>query len=349
MLRSKILGIGSYVPDRIVKNEELAYLDQRHVRHVEKRTETSDEWIKARTGVEERRYVPNDESTTCSDLAHRASVKALADAGCEAKEIDCIIYATLSPDIHFPGTGVFLQTRLGIDGENGCPCFDIRQQCSGFLYGLQMADNFIRAGQYKKILLIGGEVHSRGLDKSTRGRTITVLFGDAAGAAVIGVSDDPARGILTSRMHSDGADAECLAMQYPGMAPNRDVFVNVDDVESGRIFPNMDGQKVFKTAVKRMPQVVQEVLADQGLTVADLAMLIPHQANLRINEMVAKLLHIDESKVHNNIQKYGNTTAATIPLCLEEARALGKIHPGDLVCAVAFGSGFTWGAVLMRW
>jgi 3-oxoacyl-[acyl-carrier-protein] synthase III len=212
-----------------------------------------------------------------------------------------------------------------------------------------MADAFIRSGQYKKILLIGGEVHSRGLDKSTRGRTVTVLFGDGAGAAVIGVSDDPARGILGSRMHSDGADAECLAMQWPGMAAGRELYITHDDIDTARIHPNMDGQKVFKTAVKRMPEVIQEVLAEQKLTVADIDMLIPHQANLRINEMVAKLLRIDETKVHNNIQKYGNTTAATIPLCLHEARELGKVKAGDLVCAVAFGSGFTWGAVLMRW
>jgi 3-oxoacyl-[acyl-carrier-protein] synthase III len=239
-----------------------------------------------------------------------------------------------------------VQRELGI---GHVPAFDIRQQCSGFLYGLQMADTFIRAGQYKKVLLIGGEVHSRGLDKSTRGRTVTVLFGDAAGAAVIGASDDPARGILISRMHSDGSDAESLAMLRPGMAPGHADYLTQADLDEARIWPSMEGQKVFKNAVKRMPEVIHEVLAAQGLAVSDIDMLIPHQANLRINEMVAKLLRIDESKVHNNIQKYGNTTAATIPLCLSEARALGKVKPGDLVCAVAFGSGFTWGSVLMRW
>lgn len=331
--RARILGLGSYVPPRIVTNHDLTQM-----------MDTSHEWIVERSGVEERRWVdPEEGNYTMGVKAARA---AMADAGVEAGEIDCIIYATLSPDYYFPGCGVLVQRALGI---GHVPAYDIRQQCSGFVYGLQMADAFIRAGLYRKILLIGGEVHSRGLDKTTRGRTITVLFGDAAGAAVIGVSDDPARGILASRMHSDGTDAEVLAMQYPGMAPGREVFVSRADVDEGRIYPNMDGQKVFKTAVKRMPEVVQEVLADQGLTVADLRMLIPHQANLRINEMVAKLLRIDESKVHNNIQKYGNTTAATIPLCLEEARALGKVAPGDLVCCVAFGSGFTWGAVLMRW
>jgi len=234
-------------------------------------------------------------------------------------------------------------------GIGHVPAFDIRQQCSGFIYGLQMADVFIRAGQYKNVLVIGGEVHSRGLDKTTRGRTVSVLFGDAAGAAIVGISDDPDCGILISRVHSDGSDAECLAMQYPGMAAGREQYVTHEDIDEGRIFPNMEGQKVFKNAVKRMPEVIQEVLEGQGMTVADIDMLIPHQANLRINEMVAKQLGIDATRVHNNIQKYGNTTAATIPLCLSEARALGKVNAGDLVCLVAFGSGFTWGSVLMRW
>ncbi|MGH7461744.1 MAG: 3-oxoacyl-ACP synthase III family protein [Longimicrobiales bacterium] len=331
--RARILGLGTYVPPRIVTNQDLTQV-----------METSHEWIVERSGVEERHWVEAGEGNYTMGV--QAARAALADADCEASEIDCIIYATLSPDYFFPGCGVLVQRELGI---GHVPAFDIRQQCSGFVYGLQMADAFIRSGQYKKILLIGGEVHSRGLDKSTRGRTVTVLFGDAAGAAVIGASDDPARGILASRMHSDGSDAECLAMLWPGMAAGREIFVTHQDIDEARIFPTMEGQKVFKAAVKRMPEVIHEVLAEQGLAVSDIDMLIPHQANLRINEMVAKLLHIDESKVHNNIQKYGNTTAATIPLCLSEARALGKVKPGDLVCAVAFGSGFTWGAVLMRW
>lgn len=333
ILRSRILGLGTYVPPRVVSNHDLVQM-----------METSHEWIVERSGIEQRRWVDKDEGNYTMGV--KAARAALADAGCEASEIDCIIYATLSPDYYFPGCGVLVQRELGI---GHIPAFDIRQQCSGFVYGLQMADNFIRAGQYKKVLVIGGEVHSRGLEKSTRGRTVTVLFGDAAGAAVVGVSDDPARGILTSRMHSDGSDAECLAILWPGMAAGRDVYVTHEDIDEGRVWPSMEGQKVFKNAVKRMPEVIQEVLADQGLAVADIDMLIPHQANLRINEMVAKLLRIDDSKVHNNIQKFGNTTAATIPLCLSEAREAGKVKPGDLVCLVAFGSGFTWGAVLMRW
>ena len=332
--RARILGLGTYLPPRIVTNRDLMKI-----------MDTSHEWIVERSGIEERRWVDRDEGNYTMGV--KAARAALADAGCEAGEIDCIIYATLSPDYYFPGCGVLVQRELGI---GHVPAYDIRQQCSGFVYGLQMADTFIRAGQYKKILLIGGEVHSRGLDKSTRGRTVTVLFGDGAGAAVIGASADPARGILTSRIHSDGSDAECLAILWPGMAAGRgDDYVTREDVEAGRVWTTMDGQKVFKTAVRRMPEVIHEVLKEQGLKVSDIDMLIPHQANLRINEMVAKLLRIDESKVHNNIQKYGNTTAATIPICLHEARELGKVKPGDLVCAVAFGSGFTWGAVLMRW
>lgn len=331
--RARILGLGTYVPARIVTNHDLAEV-----------METSHEWIVERSGIEQRHWVePEDGNYTMGVKAARA---ALADAGIEASEIDCIVYATLSPDYFFPGCGVLVQRELGI---GTVPAYDIRQQCSGFLYGLQMADVFIRAGQYKKVLVIGGEVHSRGLDKTTRGRTVSVLFGDAAGAAVVGVSDDPSRGIITTRMHSEGTDAECLAMQYPGMAAGRDCYVTHEDIDEARIHPNMEGQKVFKNAVKRMPEVINEVLEEQGLTVADIDMLIPHQANLRINEMVAKMLRIDETKVHNNIQKYGNTTAATIPLCLTEARAVGKVKEGDLVCLVGFGSGFTWGSVLMRW
>ncbi|WP_022956122.1 3-oxoacyl-ACP synthase III family protein [Perlucidibaca piscinae] len=331
--RARILGLGTFVPARTVTNHDLAEV-----------METSHDWIVERSGIEERHWVDAEEGNYTMGV--KAARAALADAGVDASEIDCIVYATLSPDYFFPGCGVLVQRELGI---GHVPAFDIRQQCSGFIYGLQMADVFIRAGQYRKILVIGGEVHSRGLDKTTRGRTVSVLFGDAAGAAVVGVSDDPEAGILITRVHSDGSDAECLAMQYPGMAAGRDSYVTHDDVESGRIFPNMEGQKVFKNAVKRMPEVIQEVLDAQGLTVADIDMLIPHQANLRINEMVAKQIGIDASRVHNNIQKYGNTTAATIPLCLSEARAEGKVKKGDLVCLVAFGSGFTWGSVLMRW
>lgn len=331
--RARILGLGTYVPSRVVTNHDLAEV-----------METSHDWIVERSGIEQRHWVqPEDGNYTMGVQAARA---ALADAGVDASEIDCIVYATLSPDYYFPGCGVLVQRELGI---GPVPAFDIRQQCSGFIYGLQMADVFIRAGQYRKVLVIGGEVHSRGLDKSTRGRTVSVLFGDAAGAAVVGVSDDPERGILITRVHAEGADAEALAMQWPGMAAGREAYLSHEVIDDGRAYPNMEGQKVFKNAVRRMPEVIHQVLEAQGLGVDDIDMLIPHQANLRINEMVAKQLGIDATRVHNNIQKYGNTTAATIPLCLSEARAEGKVKAGDLVCLVAFGAGFTWGSVLMRW
>ena len=332
-LRARILGLGTYVPARTVTNHDLAEV-----------METSHEWIVERSGIEQRHWVEETDGNYTMGVA--AARAALADAGVDASEIDCIVYATLSPDYFFPGCGVLVQRELGI---GPVPAFDIRQQCSGFIYGLQMADVFIRAGQYRKVLVIGGEVHSRGLDKTTRGRTVSVLFGDAAGAAVVGVSDDPNRGILISRVHSEGSDAEALAMQWPGMAAGRDSYLSHEAIDDGRVYPNMEGQKVFKNAVRRMPEVIQEVLDAQGLTVADIDMLIPHQANLRINEMVAKQIGITADRVHNNIQKYGNTTAATIPLCLSEARAEGKVKAGDLVCLVAFGAGFTWGSVLMRW
>jgi 3-oxoacyl-[acyl-carrier-protein] synthase-3 len=331
--RSRILGLGSYLPPQVVTNHDLAGI-----------METSHEWIVERSGIEQRHWV--DASEGNYDMGVKAARAALEDAQMEADEIDCIIYATLSPDHFFPGCGVFIQRELGI---GHVPAFDIRQQCSGFVYGLQMADAFVRVGQYKKILLIGSEVHSRALDKSTRGRTISVLFGDGAGAAIIGRSEDPERGILCSRMHADGAGAEDLWMPYPGMARGREGMITAEGLEAGVQYPSMEGQKVFKAAVRRMPEVIKESLDALGLSVDDIDMLIPHQANLRINEMVAKLLRIDPAKVHNNIQKLGNTTAATIPLCLRDARELGKIKAGDLVCAVAFGSGFTWGSVLMRW
>src|SRR5262245_43274381 len=215
MMRSKILGLGSYVPDRVVTNDEIRYLDDQHHRHDEPRIDTNDAWIRSRTGIEERRYVPNDGTWACSDLAREAARRAIADAGCEAKDIDCIIFATLSPDIHFPGTAVFLQSKLGIDGEDGCACFDIRQQCSGFLYGLQMADAFVRTGTYRRVLLVGSELHSHSLDYSTRGRDVTVLFGDGAGAVVVGPleTEDPRSGILYTKVGADGSGADSLYLK----------------------------------------------------------------------------------------------------------------------------------------
>lgn len=328
---ARIAGLGTYVPDRVVTNHDLTKI-----------MDTTHEWIVERSGIEERRWVVAGEQCNF-DLAVHASRNALADAGKDVGDIDCIIYATLSPDHYFPGSGVFLGRELGIQGV---PAYDIRQQCSGFVYGLEMANALVASGQYQNILLVGSETHSPALDKSTRGRTVTVLFGDGAGAAIISRSDDPAHRILGSEMHCDGTDAECLWMPLPTF--RKDGFISVEDIEEGRHFPAMEGQKVFKSAVKRMPEVVRSLLAKHELSIDDIDMLIPHQANLRINEMVAKMLGIPPERVHNNIQKYGNTTAATIPLCLKEARDLGRVKPGDLVCCAAFGAGFTWGAVLLR-
>lgn len=330
--RARIAGLGTYVPEKVVTNYDL-----------ESMMETSHDWIVERSGIEERRWVVAGEQCNV-DLAVPAAKNALQDAGLTVEDVDCIVYATLSPDYFFPGDGVLLGRELGIQGV---PAYDIRQQCSGFVYGLELANSLVCSGQYKNVLLVGSETHSPALDKSTRGRTVTVLFGDGAGAAVITRSDDENRGIIATEMHSDGDGAELLSMLKPGFRTGE--FITEKDLEEARQYPNMDGQKVFKSAVRSMPAVIQSLLEKQGLTVDDIDMLIPHQANLRINEMVAKLLKIPAEKVHNNIQKYGNTTAATIPICMKEAYELGKIKPGDLVCAVAFGAGFTWGAALLRY
>lgn len=350
MIRSKILGLGSYVPDRVVPNEELAYLDERHVRHAEKRTETTADWIRTRTGVEERRYVPNDESTTCSDLAHRAATRALEDAGCTAKEVDCIILATLSPDIHFPGTAVFLQSRLGIDGDDGCPCFDIRQQCSGFLYGLQMADMFVKSGQYKRVLLVGSELHSHSLDYTTRGRDVMVLFGDGAGAVVVGPteSDNPREGILYTKLGADGSGAMDLHLKVFDSKKMPHIQYDPEWGTPKVAFPQMNGKKVFLNAVRSMNLGTRAALDATGLTWDDVDWFVPHQANLRINEAVAKFAEIPPEKVLNSIQCYGNTTAATVPLTIDHHRKAGRVKKGDLVVSAVFGAGFTWGAAVFQ-
>jgi len=349
MLRAKILGLGSYVPDRVVTNEELAYLDDQHVRHAEIRMDATPEWIEQRTGIRERRYVPNDNSTACSDLALFAAQRALEDAGTEAEEIDCIILGTLSPDIHFPGTGVLLQKKLGI-AKLGCPCFDIRQQCSGFLYGLQMADTMVRAGLYKRVLLVGSELHSHSLDYSTRGRDVAILFGDGAGAVVIGPveTDDPREGILYTKLGADGSGALDLRLnvfdvtQMPYITYD-DAFGNAD-----RKYPYMNGKRVFLNAVKAMNHGTRAALAATGLTWDDVDWFVPHQANLRINEAVVNHAEIPPEKALNSIQFYGNTTAATVPLTIDHHRKAGRVKKGDLVASSVFGAGFTWGAAIFR-
>jgi 3-oxoacyl-[acyl-carrier-protein] synthase-3 len=328
--RSRIAGVGMYVPPRVVTNKDL-----------EKLMETTHDWIVERSGIEERRWVEPGEGG--AEMAAKASREAMEKAGVQPKDIDMVIYATLSPDFNFPGTGVFVQRLLGL---REVPCFDIRQQCTGFIYGLSMADAFIRTGQYKTILLIGSEVHSTGLDVSTAGRDVTVLFGDGAGAAVITRATDDQHVILSTHIHADGTEAEILWVEAPGSRYHP--RINAEMMAERKHYPAMQGKKVFKHAVTRMPMAIMEGMVANNLKLDDIDMVIPHQANLRINQFVAKTIGLPEHKMHNNIQKYGNTTAATIPICMHEAIELGKIKPGNLVCLVAFGAGLTWGSAFLR-
>jgi 3-oxoacyl-[acyl-carrier-protein] synthase III len=331
MHRSRILGIGMAVPSRVVTNHELAT-----------KMETSHEWIVERTGIEERRWVEPGE--TGADLATKASREALERAGVQAKDIDLIIYATLSPDFNFPGTAVFVQRQLGL---KEIPCLDIRQQCTGFIYGLSIADAYIRTGMHKHVLLIGSEIHSTGIDVTTAGRDVAVLFGDGAGAVVIGRATDDQHVILSTHVHADGSEAEILWTEYPASA--RHPRITAEAMAERKHYPVMNGKKVFKHAVTRMPQAIMEGMIANGLKLENIDMLIPHQANLRINQMVTQMIGLPAEKTHNNIQKYGNTTAASIPICMHEAIALGKIKPGNLVCLVAFGAGLTWGSAFLRY
>jgi 3-oxoacyl-[acyl-carrier-protein] synthase-3 len=349
MIRTKILGLGSYVPERIVDNHELPYLNDRHVRQETRQIETNDDWIQKRTGIQARRYVPNDGSVATSDLALHAARRALADAKVEAGDIDCIIFGTLSPDFHFPGTGVLLQKKLGIAERTNCACFDIRQQCSAFIYGLQMADAFIRTGMYKRVLLVGAELHSHSLDYSTRGRDVTVLFGDGAGALVLGpmTSDDPRTGVIYTSAHADGTGAMDLYLKIFDIARLPYVDYDPRNREQNEImYPHMEGKKVYLNAVRGMVVSTQAALTKTGLTWDDIQWFVPHQANLRINEKVVDVANIPRDKVLNSIEFYGNTTAATVPLTIDHWRQHGKVKAGDRILSSVFGSGFTWGAAI---
>jgi 3-oxoacyl-[acyl-carrier-protein] synthase-3 len=329
--RSRLLGIGMSVPSRVVTNHELATM-----------METSNDWIIERTGIEQRRWISPGE--TGATMATAASKEALERSGLSPKDIDLIVLATLSPDFNFPGTSVFVQRALGL---KDIPCLDIRQQCTGFIYGISIADAYIRSGVFKHVLVIGAEVHSTGLDVSTKGRDVTVLFGDGAGAAVIGRASDDAHMILSTHIHADGSDAEILWTEYPASAHHPRITEAA--MAEGKHYPVMNGKRVFKHAVTKMPAAIMEGMVTNQLTLGDIDMIIPHQANLRINQMVAQLIGLPPEKMHNNIQRYGNTTAATIPICMHEAIELGKIKPGHLVCLVAFGAGLTWGSVFLRY
>ena len=338
-----------YVPANVVTNNDLLkYMD------------TSDEWIQERTGIKERRYAHRTAETTTT-MAVEAATIAIRRAGISPQDIDFIVFATLCPDYYFPGCGVLLQRALKMK-EIGA--LDVRNQCSGFVYALSVADQFIKTGMYKNILVVGSEKHSFGLDFSTRGRNVSVIFGDGAGAVVLQPATDPNQGILSTHLHSDGESAEILAMYNPGTHANHwtpekladfgeaeigEMFFSHAMIDKAQVFPNMDGPAVFKKAVIKFPEVIMESLAANGLHPSDINMLIPHQANLRISQFVQQKLKLSNDQVYNNIQQYGNTTAASIPIALCEAWELGKIKEGDLVCLAAFGSGFTWASALLRW
>lgn len=333
MRNSVIAGLGRYLPEKIVTNDDLAKI-----------METSDEWIRERTGIEQRRYFELGKDTT-ANMGTKAARMALKNAGLKPEDVDFIIFATLSPDYNFPGSGVLVQEELGIK-EVGA--LDIRTQCTGFIYGLSIADQFIKTGMYDTILVIGSEIHSSGLDMTNRGRAISVLFGDGAGAAVLRATEEKDRGILSTHLHSEGKYAEDLAVLKPGSS--RDVpRVNVEMIENGSVFPVMNGSYVFKHAVQRFPEVIMESLAKNGYKPEDIDLLIPHQANLRISQYIQKTLRLSDDQVFNNIMRYGNTTAASIPIAMSEAWEEGKIKEGQLISLAAFGSGFTWASALIRW
>ena len=333
MLNSKISGVGTYVPDNIIKNDDL-----------ESMMNTSDEWIQERTGIKERRWVNNEKLTT-SQMGTYASENAIEDAGISKDDIDFIIFATLSPDYFFPGSGVLLQRNLGIR-EVGA--LDVRNQCSGFIYALSIADQYIKSGMYKNILIVGSEVHSGGLDKSPRGRAVSVIFGDGAGAIVLS-ADKSDSGILSTHLHSEGKHAEELAVIKPATSFWIDKIIKDENEDGTGYAPYMNGNFVFKNAVVRFEQVIFEALKHSKLKPDDISLLIPHQANLRISQFIQKRLGLSDDQVFNNIMKYGNTTAASIPIALKEAINEGKLKPGDILCLAAFGSGFTWASALIRW
>jgi 3-oxoacyl-[acyl-carrier-protein] synthase-3 len=330
MYKSRIAGVGHYVPEQIINNFDL-----------EKIMDTSDEWIRERSGIKERRWVKDGENNL--DLAEKASSAALMNAGMKPEDIDFIVFATLSPDYYFPGTGCLLQERMGFSTIGA---LDVRNQCCGFIYGLSVADQFIKTGMYKNILLVGSETQSRGINKSTEGRDISVLFGDGAGAAVISRSDDPKKGIITTHLHSDGRHAKELWCEDPGSV--RNPRLTKDLIDSPTIWPSMNGRLVFKHAATRFPEVILEALEAAGIEKSEIDLVIPHQANQRITDSVRMKLELKEDQVYSNIEKYGNTTAASIPIAMSEAIAEGKIRDGSLVCLAAFGSGFTWASALVR-
>ena len=335
MYNSNIIGMGMYVPENVVTNNDLSTM-----------MDTSNEWIVERTGIEERRHIKKGDGNTTATMGAKAAKIAIERADINKNDIDLILFATLSPDYYFPGSGVIVQQLLEIPT---CPAMDIRNQCSGFIYALSTADQFIKTGMYKNILIIGSENHSGGLDMTTRGRGVSVIFGDGAGAVVLSRSEDADKGILSTHLHSEGKFAEELALIGP--STNRWVpeILEADDPNDISYYPNMNGQLVFKNAVVRFSEVIMEGLQQNKMTPDQIDMLIPHQANLRISQFIQRKFGLNDDQVYNNIMRYGNTTAGSIPIALTEAWEEGKIKSGDLLVLAAFGSGFTWGSAFIRW
>ncbi|QMW00250.1 3-oxoacyl-ACP synthase III family protein [Spirosoma foliorum] len=330
---SSIKGLGFYVPDNIVTNNDLTqYMD------------TSDAWIQERTGIKQRRYFTPGKDTNAS-MATAASRMALDRAGLAAKDVDLIVYATITPDYYFPGSAFLMQRELGLEGIG---VIDIRNQCSGFVYGLSIADQFIKTGMYKTILVVGSEIQSTFLDKSNAGRGVAVIFGDGAGAAVLQATTDPDHRVLSTHLHADGRYAEELYVRDPGSS-REGRWISEATLTDGNYNVTMNGNAVFKHAVVRFMEVINESLEANGYRADDLALLVPHQANIRISEYVRQQMNLPEEKVFNNIQQYGNTTAASIPIAMTEAFEQGRIKSGDLICLAAFGSGFTWASALIKW
>jgi 3-oxoacyl-[acyl-carrier-protein] synthase III len=335
MYSSKISGLGYYVPENVVTNDDLAKL-----------MDTNDEWIQERTGIKERRHINKGDGNSTSIMGVKAATIALERAGLIPSDIELIVFATLSPDMYFPGGGVQVQDMMGMPT---IPALDIRNQCSGFVYALSVADQFVKTGMYRHVLVIGSENHSGGLDMTDRGRGVSVIFGDGAGAAVVSRNETGKGGILSTHLHSEGKYKDELALQGPSTNYWVPQILKENPQENIPYFPYMNGQFVFKNAVVRFAEVIMEGLEANNLSISDIDMLIPHQANLRISQFIQRKLRLSDDQVFNNIQKYGNTTAASIPIALTEAWEQGKIKEGDLVVLAAFGSGFTWGSVIIRW
>jgi 3-oxoacyl-[acyl-carrier-protein] synthase-3 len=335
MYTSKITGLGYYVPGNVVTNDDLSKL-----------MDTNDAWIQERTGIEERRHIKKGDGNSTSVMAVKASTIALERANLEPNDIDMIVFATLSPDMYFPGGGVEVQEMMGM---RTIPALDVRNQCTGFVYALSVADQFVKTGMYKNVLVIGSENHSGGLDFTTRGRNVSVIFGDGAGAAVVSRNETGKGGILSTHLHSEGQHKNELSLKGPSTAHWVPEIIAENNQEDIPYYPYMNGQFVFKHAIVRFSEVIEEGLQANNLNVKDIDMLIPHQANLRISQFIQHKLKLTDAQVFNNIQKYGNTTAASIPIALTEAWEEGKIKEGDLVVLAAFGSGFTWGSAIIRW